>query len=86
MTAKKENPLHQRDRIKRQPCRRLEVLALLAMPMTRHALGSALGVSYDAAAVHVATLQAQGLVTPCGYESTPGKRTYRMLFKAAASK
>jgi hypothetical protein len=75
-------PIHQRDRRKRQPCRRLEVLALLATPMTRHAIGDALGTGYDAAAVHVATLQAQGLVTPDGFERTPGRRTWRMLFRA----
>jgi predicted ArsR family transcriptional regulator len=74
MTAPKEHPT-------RQPCRRLEVLALLATPMTRHAIGEALGTGYAASAVHVATLQAQGLVTPCGHERTPGGRTWRMLFR-----
>ena len=82
MTARVQNPVHQRDRVKRQPCRRLEVLALLSTPMSRHAISKALDVGYDTVAVHVATLQAQGLVKPDGFERTPGRRTWRMLFRA----
>ena len=84
MTARVSAPIHQRDRAKRQPCRRLEVLAMLkAREMSRHAIGEALGIGYDTVAVHVATLQADGLVKPCGHERTPGHRTWRMLFRAA---
>ena len=85
MTARVSAPIHQRDRVKRQPCRRLEVLALLDTPMSRRAIGEKLGVGYDTVAVHVATLQAQGLVKPDGHERTPGRRTWRMLFRATGA-
>lgn len=85
MTARVSSPIHQRDRVKRQPCRRLEVLALLASPMSRHAIGEALGIGYDTVAVHVAKLKAAGLVKPDGHERTPGRRTWRMLFRATGA-
>ena len=86
MTARVSAPTHQRDQAKRQPCRRLEVLAMLkASPMSRHALGEKLGVGYDTVAAHVAAQQANGLVTPDGHERTPGRRTWRMIFRATGA-
>ena len=81
MTKKKENPIHQRDRIKNVPVERAEVLSLLASPASRHKIAETFGCSYDTAAARVAMLQAMGLVMPCGHERTPGGRTWRMLFR-----
>lgn len=82
MTAAKTNPIHQRDRAKRQPCRRMEVLALLDSPMTRNAIGEALGIGYDGAADHVAVLQALNLIEPCGREHGPDGKWWRTKFRA----
>jgi chromosome segregation and condensation protein ScpB len=57
------------------------VLALLVTPKSRHSVAEITGCSYDTAAQRIAKLQADGLVTPCGHERTPGKRTYRTLFR-----
>jgi predicted ArsR family transcriptional regulator len=65
--------------------RLVEVFSLFKTgPITRHAISKTLCISYDCAAMHVAALQAMGFVAPCGHERTPGRRTYRMLFKAVS--